>query len=127
MSARILIVEDNPDSCAYLARLLVLKGYTVLTARDGLEALHEVKDFNPDAIVSDIMMPKVDGIQMVKTLRSTPNYRDLPVLVISAHGSGNLLEALKAGANDAMRKPLNLDLFFKSLETLINPQPSDYI
>lgn len=120
MSAKILVVEDNVDSCAYLARLLELKGYTVATAKDGMEALHEIEKYNPDLIVSDIMTPRVDGIQMLRALRSIPKYKNIPVLMISAFGSGNLQEALKAGANEAMRKPLDFDKFFSSLTELLH-------
>jgi CheY-like chemotaxis protein len=120
MSAKILIVEDNADSCAYLARLLELKGYTVQTAKDGLEALQEIEAYNPDLIVSDIMTPRVDGIQMLRALRSIPKYQHIPVVMISAFGSGNLIEAIKAGANEAMRKPLDFDRFFRSLNQLLH-------
>ena len=120
MSAKILIVEDNADSCAYLARLLELKGYIVATAKDGLEALYEIENYNPDLIVSDIMTPRVDGIQMVRALRSIPKYEHIPVVMISAFGSGNLKDAIQAGANEAMRKPLDFDKFFSSLDKLLN-------
>ena len=122
--AKILLVEDNPDSCSYLTQLLRVKGYEVLTAGDGLEALREIQNYNPDIIVSDIMMPKADGIQLVKALRSTPKYRTLPVLVVSAYGSGNLKEALLAGANAAMRKPINFNHFFESLDNLLQQNPN---
>jgi two-component system, OmpR family, alkaline phosphatase synthesis response regulator PhoP len=123
MSAKILIVEDNADSCAYLSQLLKIKGYTVFTANDGLDALREIQKYNPDLIITDIMMPRADGIQLVKALRSTPKYRNIAVLVVSAYGSGNLKEALKAGADAAMRKPINFTLFFASLEKLLNRLP----
>ncbi len=120
MSAKILIVEDNADSCAYLARLLEVKGYIVFTAKDGLEALQEIEAYNPDLIVSDIVTPRVDRIQMVKALRAIPKYQNIPVLMISAFGSGNLHEAIKAGANEAMRKPIDFDQFFQSLDNLLS-------
>ena len=124
MTAKILIVEDNPDSCAYLSQLLTIKGYTVYTAADGLEALRAVQISNPDVIVSDIMMPKADGIQLLKALRSSPKYKKIPVLMVSAYGSGNLKEALQAGADEAMRKPLNFSHFFESLEKLLHRLPT---
>src|SRR5215470_14476359 len=105
MAAKILVVEDNPDSCTYLARLLELKGYVVQTAPDGFQALLEVKKFQPDLIITDIMMPRLDGIGLLNNLRNSPNYRSMPVIAISAFGSGNLQAALQAGANKAMRKP----------------------
>jgi CheY-like chemotaxis protein len=119
MSAKILIVEDNPDSCAYLSHLLQVKGYTVFTASDGLQALNEVEAYDPDLIISDIMMPNVNGLQMVRALRQTSKYQGLPVLMISAYGSGNLREALDAGANQVMCKPLDFDVFFETLDRLL--------
>ena len=118
MATKILLVEDNLDSCAYLARLLELKGYDVHTATDGIEALKEVEAYHPDLIVTDIMMPRLDGIGLVNTLRNSPNYRSTPVIAMSAFGSGNLQAALQAGANRALRKPINFEQFFKSIEQL---------
>ena len=86
---------------------------------DGMEALKEAEAFHPDLIVTDIMMPRLDGIGLLNTLRNSPKYRTTPVIAISSYGSGNLQAALKAGANKAMRKPLNFEQFFKSIECLI--------
>src|SRR5215813_12875397 len=119
MAAKILLVEDNPDSCTYLARLLELKGYVVQTAPDGMEALKKVEAFHPDLIISDLMMPRLDGIGLVTTLRNSPTYQSTPVIAISAYGSGNLQSAVQAGANKALRKPLNFDHFFQTVENLL--------
>ena len=119
MAAKILLVEDNLDSCTYLARLLELKGYDVQTATDGMEALKEVETFHPDLIITDMMMPRLNGIGLLNTLRSSPKYQTTPVIAISAYGSGNLQAALRAGADKAMRKPINFDQFFKSIEQLL--------
>ena len=119
MSAKILIVEDNPDSCAFLSQLLKVRGYSVQTASDGLQALFAVEEFRPDIIVSDIMMPGITGIEMVRVLRQSPQYREIPVLMISAFGSGNLKEALQAGADSALHKPINFDQFFETLAQLL--------
>src|SRR6478672_13453751 len=104
MAAKILLVEDNLDSCTYLARLLELKGYAVQTAPDGMEALREVEAFHPDLIITDMMMPRLNGIGLLNTLRNSPKYQTTPVIALSAYGSGNLQAALRAGANKALRK-----------------------
>lgn len=119
MASKILVVEDNLDSCNYLARLLEVKGYVVCKAKDGMEALKEITTFHPDLIISDIMMPRLDGIGLVRTLRNSPNYQNTPIIVMSAFGSGNLQAAVQAGADKAMRKPLNFEQFFKSIENLL--------
>ena len=121
MATKILLVEDNLDSCAYLARLLELKGYDVHTATDGIEALKAVEAFHPDLIITNIMMPRLDGIGLLNTIRNSPNYRSTPVIAMSAFGSGNLQAALQAGANKALRKPINFEQFFKSIEQLLLP------
>ena len=120
MPSKILLVEDNPDTCEYLSLLLKVRGYEVRTASDGVEALKVMDTFSPDLIVSDIMMPRLDGIQLVQTLRNSPKYAKIPIITISAYGSGNLDEALKVGANKALRKPLDFDCFFRSLKTLLS-------
>ena len=66
------------------------------------------------------MMPRLDGIELVTALRHTVKYQNLPVIVMSAFGSGNLQEAVKAGADKAMRKPINFEKFFRSIETLLH-------
>ena len=113
MIKRLLVVDDEPKLLRALAVDLRGEGYDVMTARSGNEALICVAQKIPDLIVSDIMTPRIDGIQLVRALRSTPKYRKIPVLVVSAYGSGNLKEALNAGANAAMRKPINFDRFFE--------------
>ena len=119
MREKILLVEDNPDSCAYLAQLLHIKGYEVQTAADGLEALDKVQSFSPDLIISDMMMPRLDGVQFLRLLRNTIKYRHIPVIMVSAYGSGNLQEAVQAGADAVMKKPFDFDWFFKSLANVL--------
>ena len=115
MSARILIVEDDLDQRTSLALILSTRGYAVTTAADGREAVELVKTECPDIILSDINMPNLDGVGMVKVIRTLPHCTEVPIVIISAYGSGPLGEAMKAGATAALRKPLN----FKALsETL---------
>jgi two-component system, chemotaxis family, chemotaxis protein CheY len=115
MANKILVVEDEPDSREFLVTLLKLEGYKITTANDGLEALHQVETDLPDLIVSDISMPNLDGIEMVKILRQSPAFRSLPIIVLSAYGSGNLINAINVGANQAMRKPVHAESLLKSI------------
>src|SRR5262245_59590678 len=109
MPNKILVVEDDPDSRDFLVTLLKLEGYTVATANDGLEAIQKVESEPIDLIVSDISMPNLDGIEMTKLIRQNPDFRNLPIIVISAYGSGNLINAINVGANAAMRKPIHAE------------------
>ena len=119
MSAKILIVEDNPDQRDFLAIMLEEQGFTTYTATDGLEGLKQAQNNCPDLIISDIMMPNLDGIEMVKTLRQIPECKAIPVLMLSAYGTNKLFEAINAGASHVMRKPLDFDFFFKAIIRLL--------
>jgi two-component system alkaline phosphatase synthesis response regulator PhoP len=120
MPAKILVVEDNPDARDFLGVVLRGEGYTVYTANDGEEGIKLVRADCPDLIVSDINMPNLDGIRMVKLLREMPECSKIPVLIMSAYGSGKLDEAIEAGANHAMRKPVEFGLFLKALKELLD-------
>ena len=69
LPGKILIVDDEPDIVEFISYNLKGKGYLISTARDGVEAIRKAKDFRPDLILLDIMMPNIDGIQTIKELR----------------------------------------------------------
>jgi CheY-like chemotaxis protein len=119
VSIKILVVEDEPESREFLAILLKLEGYTVATANNGLEGLEKVEADCPDIIISDICMPHLDGLDMVKMLRKSPAYKTIPIVMLSAYGSGNLMSALNVGANEAMRKPVNAELLLQNVKKWI--------
>ena len=135
MPKKILVVEDEPDSREFLVTLLKLEGYTIATANDGQEALHKVETDLPDLIVSDISMPNLDGIEMVKILRRSANFKTIPIIVLSAYGSGNLINAINVGANQSMRKPVHAETLLKfineclgeALRAKSRPNPSRFI
>jgi CheY-like chemotaxis protein len=113
------VVEDNPDARDILAVLLRTKGYTVDTADDGREAVELVQNDCPDLILSDINMPNLDGIEMVRILRQHPECDKVPILIMSAYSSGQIDKAIEVGANDAMAKPLDFDLLIKAIHRLL--------
>jgi two-component system chemotaxis response regulator CheY len=119
MPAKILIVEDNADSRDCLALLLKEKGYKVYTAEDGEQGIKLVEADCPDIIVTDINMPHMNGIEMVRLLRDRPDCSKLPIIVVSAHGSGSLKDAMSAGADDTMRKPIDFVLLAEAIERLL--------
>ncbi len=105
-SARVLIADDNADMREYLARLLVGAGYRVGTADDGREALAAIRAAPPDLVISDVMMPELDGLALVATLRAEPRTAAVPVLLLSARaGQEASIEGLQAGADDYLVKP----------------------
>ncbi|MDK1471927.1 SpoIIE family protein phosphatase [Streptomyces sp. 549] len=104
--ARVLVADDNADMREYLSRILRDAGYRVSTAHDGQEALEAVRSDAPDLVVSDVMMPRRDGLSLVGALRADPRTAALPVLLLSAKaGQEASIEGLQAGADDYLVKP----------------------
>ncbi|MGH7775066.1 MAG: response regulator [Candidatus Binatia bacterium] len=106
MPNKILIVDDDPFNLDLLEQELADQGYTLERAGDGEEALEKVESFLPDVILLDYMMPKMNGIEVVKHLRQDEKYKGLPVILLTAKGSQeDKARGLDAGADDYVVKP----------------------
>ncbi|MFI0941469.1 SpoIIE family protein phosphatase [Streptomyces sp. NPDC021020] len=104
----VVVADDNADMREYLTRLLRGAGHRVRTAADGRAALEEVRSRAPDLLVADVMMPVMDGLRMVATLRAGPRTSGVPVLLLSARaGQEASVEGLEAGADDYLVKPFS--------------------
>ncbi|MGK5448493.1 SpoIIE family protein phosphatase [Streptomyces radiopugnans] len=105
--ARVLVADDNADMREYLQRILA-PGYRVTTVADGREALEAVRADAPDMVVSDVMMPRMGGLELVKALRADSRTAGVPVLLLSARaGQEASIEGLEAGADDYLVKPFS--------------------
>ncbi|MFF0579832.1 SpoIIE family protein phosphatase [Streptosporangium saharense] len=105
-AARVLIADDNADMREYLARILRDAGYLVDAVGDGRAALRAVRTAAPDLVVSDVMMPDMDGLELVAALRADSRTASVPVLLLSARaGQEASIEGLRAGADDYLVKP----------------------
>ncbi len=114
---RILVVEDEPDLLASLARALREEGYAVDTAENGEEALFKAESYDYDTIVLDVMLPKLDGWSVLRRLRQT---KKTPVLMLTARDAGrDRVRGLDSGADDYVVKPFDLDELFARLRALI--------
>jgi CheY-like chemotaxis protein len=99
--SKVLIVEDSIDCVQPLKRLLQMDGHEVEYARNGKEALAVAEWFRPDKVVTDLMMPEMDGMTMIRIMRKDPRFNGLPVVVFTAWGDPNIkrnLEELHVGA-----------------------------
>jgi len=119
LSRKILVVEDHADTRELLAKLLELENFKVVTASDGIAALETVEFEDPDLVVTDISMPNLDGIEMIRTLRSNSRFEGLPIVTLTAYGQSIANEALRAGADSALTKPLEFEQLIKSINRLI--------
>ncbi len=106
--ATILIVDDEPFNVDTLEQELADLGYATVTAANGLEALAQVAATSPDLILLDIMMPGMDGFEVLRQLKANDSYRDIPVVIISALSDlSNVVKGIKLGAEDYLPKPFN--------------------
>lgn len=119
MPASVLVVEDNADAREMLLLVLAEKGFTVTGAEDGRTALELTESMRPDLIITDIQMPNLDGVGLIKELRKRPEMRDVPILIFSACPNDALSDAMRAGADAAAPKPLQLDPFVRLIKSLL--------
>jgi len=105
---KILIVEDNPRNLRLLTMILRDKGYNLLQATDGEEALAMAREERPDLIIMDIQLPKIDGLEVTRRLRQTPGLSQTPIVAITAYAMrGDREKAIEAGCDTYVLKPIN--------------------
>jgi CheY-like chemotaxis protein len=116
---RLLLVEDAPFLRYAFGRLLRMHGFDVMEANDGREALDCVDEFRPQLVVTDLAMPVMDGVELIKRLRANPVTADLPVVAITADSSGQAeIKAREAGAVDFVTKPIDLPTLLDRLRAI---------
>lgn len=121
---RILVVDDDRAVRESLRRSLTFNGYSVDLAVDGVDALEKVAAQRPDALVLDVMMPRLDGLEVCRRLRSTGD--DLPILVLTARDSvSERVAGLDAGADDYLPKPFALEELLARLRALLRRRAPD--
>ena len=102
----ILHVEDNEDNRQIVRDLFEFKGYTVIEAFDGQEGLHKAREFKPSLILMDIQLPKMNGYETTRAIKSDPSLEAIPVIVITSYAlSGDDQKAFNVGADDYLAKP----------------------
>jgi len=107
--ALILVVDDDKDVAGTIERTLRRKNYEVIVAYSGAQALQLVQERRPDLVVLDIMMPRMDGIEVCQRIRSLPNVASVPILFLTAKGKiEDKIEGFEAGADDYLTKPFDL-------------------
>ncbi len=105
---RILIVDDNPENLNIFQARLAVHGYEILTATDGEEALAIARAKQPDLILLDVMMPKMDGIEACRHLKADPSLPFVPIIMVTAKtGSRDVVAGLEAGADEYLPKPVD--------------------
>jgi two-component system response regulator MprA len=117
-TVRILVVDDDRAVRESLRRSLSFNGYTVDLAEDGVEALDAITNERPDALILDVMMPRMDGLEVCRQLRGTGD--DIPILVLTARDTvSERVSGLDAGADDYLPKPFALEELLARLRALL--------
>ncbi len=116
---KVLVVEDNLDTRELLHLHLSAEGFAVVTASNGNEGLYMAGAERPDLIVTDISMPELDGLDLVRQLRAQSEFANLPIMVLTAFGREQLDEAIGAGASRALNKPVHFDGLIDDVRELL--------
>ncbi|OGN99502.1 MAG: hypothetical protein A2Y58_03285 [Chloroflexi bacterium RBG_13_51_52] len=127
MPGKILVVDDDPDILDAISMILESQGYTVATARDGIEGLATLKAENPDLMILDLMMPKMDGFAVCKELQDPrwAKYKDIPILILTSvreeasRRRYELETGLELDVDDYVEKPMSPDVLLERVGILI--------
>ena len=123
--ARILVIDDETPIRENLVRFLALEGHQVLQAVDGRAGLEAIRIHKPDFILCDVMMPRLDGFQVLEATQSDPTLKDIPFVFLSASAEPEKLEAaLKQGASGYVTKPFNLSNLRQLLSAQLEKPPA---
>ena len=123
---KILYVEDNDDNLHIVRRRLGRLGYEIIAAVDGEEGLEVARREAPDLILMDLSLPKIDGWEVTRRLKATPETARIPVIALSAHAmAGDREKALAAGCDDYDTKPIELPRLLAKIKAFLpeDPQP----
>jgi CheY-like chemotaxis protein len=107
MPRKVLVADDEPQTAEMLALMLAFRGFEVVCAHDGAEALQRARDARPDVILMDVVMPKLEGDEVTRALRQDPELDDCPVVLFSSVDEGDV-DWRDAGANLFLQKPIDI-------------------
>jgi DNA-binding response OmpR family regulator len=117
ITKKILVVDDNPNIVKLLEHRLKANEYEVVTAYDGEDALDKVRQAKPDLMILDVVIPKIDGYKVLSILRADEQYKDMPVVMLSAHGQAKDVEkGMELGAVSYITKPFKPEMLLGVIE-----------
>ena len=122
---KILLVEDNEMNRDMLTRRLQRKGYEVVIAADGKEAVRKAQSQTPDLILMDIRLPLIDGWEAMQRIKIMPETQYIPIIALTAHAmTGDMEKCMDAGCDDYDTKPIDLPRLLEKMRALLNNQDS---
>lgn len=118
---KILVVDDNADSRELVMKILKNKNYLLSDAIDGEDALNKINADKPDLILMDLSMPKMDGYELTRKLKSQKNFRDIIIIALTAHAmKGDKEKALASGCLGYITKPINVRIFGEQISNFLS-------
>jgi CheY-like chemotaxis protein len=120
----VLVVDDDEGVLRLLKILISSGGYSVITATDGAAAVKQLEQFHPSLVLTDIRMPVMDGIKLIRHIRRTPGLMNIPVVAMSGAGNEGLIDAMAAGATSTVGKPLDFDKLVEMVGEYVSPRKS---
>ena len=118
--AKILVVDDNQDSRELVIKILRGKGHQLIEAVDGEDALEKVVEEQPNLILMDISLPKIDGYEVTRWLKQNKKFASIPVIALTAHAmKGDMEKALAAGCDGYISKPINVRDFYDRIKIFL--------
>ena len=123
---KILIVEDEPDTAEMFAEMMRLSSFTVLKSYGGTSAIALISSANPDAVVLDVMMPDLSGLEVLRFMRRDPRLAKIPVIVVSAKSlPSDIKDGLEAGASVYLTKPVAYQALTEAVRDAIRAVETD--
>ncbi|MBK7897547.1 MAG: response regulator [Candidatus Promineifilaceae bacterium] len=120
MNCSVLVVDDEFEIRQLLATMLSMMGYQSFMAQDGLDALEKIPEYQPDILILDVMMPRMDGLTLCRRLREEAQTAALPIIMLSGKAHQEAIqEGLSAGANRYLVKPTGLDELTRNINEVL--------
>ena len=127
LGKRILIVDDEPHILRTLDDLLAAEGYIVYKAADGKKALEQADAMLPDLIILDVMMPKLDGFEVLKRLKKSDKTMDIPIIMLTVKSTAQDIEqGIRLYAEKYISKPFNSEFLLREIEKSLSIRGSDF-
>jgi len=128
MSVKIVVVDDDRSTLAILERTLIMRGFWVYSANDGEEGFDLVNKEKPDLVISDMLMPKIHGVELCKTIRANPELANTKVIMMTGvyKGRFGLEEAFDSGADYFVTKPIDMNNLIKKIFELLKLDEEEF-
>ena len=124
--AKVLLVDDDPVILKLLQVNFEMEGYTVLTANDGVEGLEKARAERPDVVILDIMMPRMDGLEVTRELKGDDSTKEMPILLLSAKAQASDIQLGRdVGADDYLTKPFDPLELLERVSEILKSRPID--